>query len=78
MHHGLCCPPARGIDPIAVQAVLGDIDIKRAEIDRAELIQRVINAVVFVSGIRVATGGNDLAEAVQNPRIDGSKLLFAD
>ena len=42
-HHGLRRATARRIGRVAIHAVLRDIDVETAEIDRAELIQRLID-----------------------------------
>ena len=63
VHRGLRRAAARRIGRVAIHPVLRDVDVEAAQIDRAELIQRVIDLVELVGGIRLAAFGDDLLQA---------------
>ena len=73
MHRCLRRAAARRIRRIAIHPVLGDIDVKAAQIDRTKLIERVIDLVEFVGLIRSAAISDHVFQAMQNPAIDQSE-----
>ncbi len=70
MHDCLRCAPTRGIRRVAIHPVLGDVDIKAAQIDSAKLIKYVINLVELERLISQSTIASHLVEPLQNPAID--------
>ena len=57
MHDHLCRATTRRIRRVAIHPVLGDVDVEAAQIDRAKLVERVINLVElegFVSRSAIA------------------------
>src|SRR6202521_2012567 len=73
MHRGLRGAAARRIGRIAIQAVLCDVDIETAQIDGAELIERVVDLVEFVSGVGGAAIRDHIFQAIEDPAIDEGK-----
>ena len=70
MHRPLRCTPPGRVGRVAIHPVLGDIDVKAAEIDGAEMIDTVINLVELESRIRVPAFGGDMIEPIKNPAVD--------
>src|SRR5260370_42378704 len=63
---------------IAIHPVFRDIDVKRAQIDRAKVIERVIDLVKLKRFVSGSTIGNHSIESLQNPPINRCKLrLFS-
>ena len=61
---------ARRIGRVAIHPVLGDVDVKAAQIDGAKLIERVINLVEFVG--RIGRADNPRSPAASRSRIQRS------
>src|SRR5437588_9574734 len=69
LHRSLGGATTRRNRSIAIHPVLGDVDVKTTQVDRAKLVDRMINFVkleCFVSGATIA---NHLIEPLQNPTI---------
>src|SRR5438128_1485530 len=76
VHRALRRAAARGIGRVAVETVFGNVHIETAQIDGAELIERVVNLVKLVSGISRATLVDHSLESVHNPAIHEREFLF--
>src|SRR5436190_17790424 len=72
-HRRLCRAATRRVRRVTVHPVLGDVDVKAAQIDGAKLIQRVIDLVKFEIIVRRPTRLDHLIQSFQNPAIDQSK-----
>ena len=70
MHCDLGSTAARRIRGVAIHPILGDVDVKAAEIDGAKMIDAVINLVELEGGIRVPTFSDDMIESIENPAVD--------
>src|ERR1700704_5681080 len=70
MHRELGRAAARRIRGVAIHPILGDVDVKAAEIDGAKMIDAMINLVELEGGIRAPAFGGDLVEPIENPAID--------
>src|SRR6266496_1881266 len=69
-HDCLRCAPTRRIRRVAIQPVLGDVDIKAAQIDGAKLVKYVINLVELERIISRPAIASHLVKPPQNPAID--------
>src|SRR5256885_17150370 len=69
MHGHLRATTARRIPRVAIHPVLGDVDVKTAQVDRAKLIQDVIDLMKFEELISRSAIFDHLIEAFQNPTI---------
>src|ERR1043166_5474189 len=74
-HRRLCRTATRRIRSVAVHSVLGDVDVKAAQIYGAKLIQRVIDLVKFEILVGRPTRLDHLIKSLQNPAIDKAKIL---
>ena len=75
MHNVLRGAAARRIERIAIHPVFRDVDVKAAQIDRAKLVECVINLVKlerFVGGPAI---GNHMIKPLQNPAIDQGEIF---
>src|ERR1700730_2716178 len=70
VHGRLGGATAGRIRRVAVHPIFGDVDIETAEIDRAELIKRVINRVKLERFKSGSTSSSYLRQALENPAID--------
>ena len=70
LHCALRGSTAGRIRRIAIHPVLCDVDVEAAEIDRAKLIECVIDLVEFVGGVGVATFRDHVLQPMKNPAID--------
>ena len=69
-HRRLGSAPTRRIRRVAIHPVLGDVDVKTAEVDRAKLIQGVINLVKLEELISRSAIADHLIEPFEDPAID--------
>ena len=70
VHRHLRGPAARRIGRVAIHAVLRDVDVETAQIDGAELVERVVNLVKFVGRVGRAAILDHLLQTIENPAID--------
>ena len=63
-HRALGRPPARRVDRVAIHPILGDIDVKTAEVDRTELIECLVDLVKLVRRVGRATFIRHLLQAI--------------
>src|SRR5262245_50876243 len=70
MHRQLCRATPGRVSRVAIHPVLGDVDIKTAQIDRAKLIERVINLVELERCVCRSAISNHVVQTFQNPAID--------
>ena len=77
MHRELGGAAAGRIRGVAVHPVFGDVDVKAAEIDRAKMIDAVIDLVELEGGIRVPAFSDDMIESIKNPAVDCCSPAFA-
>src|SRR6266576_5493899 len=70
MHHHLCRTTPGRVCRVAIHPVLGDVDIKATQIDRAKLVKRVIHLVKLECFVRRAAVSNYVVQTLQNPTID--------
>src|ERR1700693_1624433 len=70
VHGCLSGATAGRIRHVAVHPIFGDVDIRTAEIDRAELIERVINRVKLERFISGSTSSGHLIQSLKNPAIN--------
>src|ERR1041385_2981005 len=73
-HRRLRRTATRRVRRVAVHAVLGDVDVKAAQIDGAKLIQRVIDLVKFEILIGRPTRLDHIIKSLENPAIDKAKI----
>src|SRR3984893_5406595 len=59
---------------VAIHPVFRDVDIKRAQIDRTEVIERVIDLMKLKRFVSGSTIGNHSVESLQNPPINQRKI----
>ena len=64
MHDRLRRATQRRICRVAIHPVLGDVDVKAAEIDGAKMIDAVINLVELEGRIRAPAFGGDIIEPI--------------
>src|SRR5205823_2718673 len=69
-HGCLSRATTQGVRSIAIHPVFGDVDVQTAQINRAKLIEDMINLVKFERFIGRATIGNHLMQTLQDPAID--------
>ena len=69
-HRRLCRAATRRIRKVTVHPILGDIDVKAAQVDGAKLIQRVIDFVKFETLVGGTTRLDHIIKSLQNPAID--------
>src|SRR5260370_33155598 len=63
---------------VAIHPVFRDVDVKRAQIDRTKVIERVIDLMKLKRFVSGSTIGNHPIESLQNPPINRCKLrLFS-
>src|SRR5260370_24505130 len=70
VHGCLRGTPAGRIWRIAIHPIFSDVDVEAAQIDCAELVERVINLVELERLISRAAISDHLIESLQNPAID--------
>src|SRR4030095_8494769 len=70
MHDHLCRATPGRVRRVAIHPVLGDVDIKAAQIDGAKLVKRVIHLVKLESFVRRSAISNYVVQTLQNPTID--------
>src|ERR1044071_1949006 len=69
-HHHLCCATPGRACRVAIHSVLGDVDIKAAQIDGAKLVKRMIHLVKLECFVRRLAVSNYVVQTLQNPTID--------
>src|SRR5205814_10457540 len=74
MHYSLCRTSASRVRGIAIHPVLSDVDVKAAQIDRAKLVQAVIDFVEFERLISRSAILHHLIEPFEDPAVNQSKL----
>jgi hypothetical protein len=77
LHRPLRRAAPRGVDRVAVEPVLRDIDVETAQVDGAELVEAVINLVEFICGIGHTAFLDDLLQTIENPAIDEGEIRVA-
>src|SRR4026208_122320 len=70
MHHHLCRATPGRVCRVAIHPVLGDVDIKAAQLDGAKLGKRRIHLVTLASFARRSAITNYVVQTLQNPTID--------
>ena len=70
MHHHLCRTTPGRVCRVAIHPILGDIDIKAAQIDGAKLVKRVIHLVKLECFVRRSAISNYVVQTLQNPAIN--------
>src|SRR5260370_42236838 len=55
---------------VAVHSIFGDVDVKTAQVDRAKLIERMINLVELERFICGSAIGDQVIKSLQNPERD--------
>ena len=75
MHRELGRAAARRIGGVAIHPVFGDIDVEAAEIDRAEVIDAMVNLVELEGCIGVPAFRDDMIEPIENPAIDYCRFI---
>ena len=76
MHGGLRGPAAGAAGCVAIHAVLGDVDVEAAQVDGAELVEGVINAVELEFFVGVTAGVLHFGQSGQDPAVDRGGLRF--
>ena len=74
MHRRLRRAAPWRIGGVAIHPVFGDIDVKAAQIDRAKLIQRVIDLVKFVGRVSRAAFRDHALQPIEDPAIDEREI----
>src|SRR5437016_4266139 len=69
VEHGPRRAPPRIVDTVAVEPVLADVEVKRRQVDRAEIMQRGEHRVEIIGVDRATHDLIELAEAVQYPAL---------
>src|SRR6266478_2708963 len=75
-HGRLCGASTSRVCGIAIHPVFRHVDVETAQIDRAKLIERVINLVKLERFVSRSTIGRYLIEPLENPGIDQCKICF--
>ena len=75
-HRRLRRAAARRIGRVAIHPVLGDVDVEAAQVDRAELVERVINLVEFVGRVGRAAIRDHVLQPIENPAIDEREIAW--
>ena len=70
MHCALGRAPPSAVRRIAIHPIFRDVDVKRAQIDRTKVIERVIGLMKLERFVSGSTIGNHSIEALQNPAIN--------
>ena len=78
VEHGARGATARVVEAVAIEPVLSDVEIERAEIDGTEIMQRGKHRVEIVVGERLPHGLVELGEAVQHPALELRHFRGAD
>src|SRR5216684_3177179 len=76
VHHRLRRATARRIRGVAIHPIFGDIDVEAAEIDRTELIERVINLMKLEYFVGGSTISSHLVQSLKNPTVDQCEIRF--
>src|SRR5262249_56232839 len=67
MHRSLGCTAPSRVCGIAIHPVFGDVDVETAQIDRAKLVERVINLVKLETLVTGATLFHPVINPLHNP-----------
>ena len=63
----------RSVGPLAVEPVLPHVEIERAQVDAAEIVERVIDHVELVRVVGRAATPDEGAGLVQRPALEGGQ-----
>src|SRR5947199_4212081 len=70
MHDYLCRAPTRRICRVAIHPVLRDVDVEATQINRAKLVECVIDLVKLERLVSQSTIANHLLKPLQNQAVD--------